>query len=108
MHTGEWPLREEWIEGGDAARESLRKVGANLRANFAVVALARHVDEHRDETIKAVAPRQHAHARVLLELQNRDREVIEQVLVDLEQLVARVLIDDIGERLAGVDRKSVV
>ena len=69
------PSREERIEGRHAADEGARQIFADLHADVAVVALARHVDQHRDETVEAVVPRQHAHARPLVELHDREREV---------------------------------
>ena len=75
---------------------------ADLDADVAVVAFARHVHQNRHEAVEAVTPRQHAHARPLVELQNCEREAVERVFVDLKQLVARIVLQHIGQRLAGM------
>ena len=84
-------FREERIEGAHAAVEGRGEILADPRPDLAVVAVARNVDQDRDEAVEAVAPRQHAHARALVELQDGERELIERVFVDLEQFVARIV-----------------
>ena len=96
------PSGKERIERARRGLEGVGQIVADLRAHVAVVALARHVDEHRHEAVEAVAPRQHAHARPLVELQDRQRELVERVLVDLEQLVARIVLQHVDQRLAGM------
>ena len=70
-----------------------------------VVAVARHIDEDRDEAVEAVPPRQHAHPRPLVELQDVEREAVERVFVDLKQLVARIGFQHVDQRLAGMARR---
>ena len=77
-------FREEGMEGADAAVEDFGEVVADALAHRAGVAVARHKDEHRHEAVEAIAPRQDAHAGPLVELQDRLRELVERVLVDLE------------------------
>ena len=84
----------------------LGEIVADRLAHAAVIAVARHIDEHRDEAIEAVAPREHAHARPLVELQDRQGEVVEHVLVDLEQLVARIGLQHVDQRLAGMSVRN--
>ena len=76
-------------------------------ADVAVVAVARHEDDDRDEAVELVAPRKDAHARPLLERQDGGGEVVERVLVDLEELVARIGLEHVEERLAGMARRVV-
>ena len=102
MDAHQRSFRKERIEGADAAVVGLGEIVADRLAHVAVVAVARHVDEDRDEAVEAVAARQHAHARPLVELQDRQREVIQRVLVDLEQLVARIGLQHVDQRLAGM------
>ena len=102
VHAHQRPFREERIERRDAADEGARQIVADLDADVAVVAFARHEHQHRHETVEAVAPRQHAHARPLVELQDGEREAIERVFVDLEQFVARIMLEHVGQRLAGM------
>ena len=102
MHAGQRRIVDVRIVGADVALEHLGEIFADLRAHLPAVALARHIDQHRDEAVEAVAPRQHAHPRALLELQDAQREMIERVLVDLEQLVARIGLQHVDQRLAGM------
>src|SRR5262249_56643138 len=69
-------------------------------ADTAVVSLARHKHEHRYKAVKAVMPCQDAHARSLVKLQNSHRKSIERVFVDLEQLVAWIVLKHIRQRFA--------
>jgi hypothetical protein len=80
----------------------IRQVVPDRLAGVAVVTIPRHEHEYRDEAVEAVAARQHPHARPLVELQDRQGEMIERVLVDLEQLVARIILQHVDQRLAGM------
>ena len=102
MHAHQWAFREKRIIGRDAADKGVGEILADLHANVAVVTLARHEHHHRHETIEAVVARQHAHARAFVELQNRQRKARQRLLVDLEQLVARILLQHVGQSLAGM------
>src|SRR4029079_8239404 len=75
---------EKRIKGRYTTDKNSRQIGADLRADVAVVALARHVHQHRDKAIESVAPRQHAHARTFIKLKNGEREAVECVFVNLE------------------------
>ena len=98
------PSRKERVEGAHEAVERRGEIIADQRPDPAVVTLARHIDQNRNETVEAVAPWQHAHARALAELQDGQREVIEQVFVDLKQFVARIGLQHVDQRLAGMTR----
>ena len=102
VHAHQRTFRKEWIERRDVADEGAAQIVADPGAQVAVVAVARHEHQHRDETVEAVTPRQDAHARPLAELQDGEREMVERVVVDLEQLVARKMLQHIGQRLAGM------
>ena len=102
MHPHQRTFREERIERRDAADEGAAEIIADPHADAAVVAFARNEYQHRHETVEAVAPRQHAHARPFVELQDGEREAIERVFVDLEQFVARIMLQHVGQRLAGM------
>ena len=90
------------MERTDAAVVGIGEIVPDRLAHVAVEALPRDVDQDRDEAIEAVAPRQNAHARPLVELQHRQRKVIERVVVELEQLVARIILQHVDQRLAGM------
>ena len=105
VHAHQRAFRKERIEGTHLAIERRCEIIADQRPDPAVVALARNVNEDRDKAVEAVAPRQHAHARTLAELKDGKRELIEQVFVDLEQFVARIGLQHIDQRLAGMARR---
>ena len=67
-----------------------------------VVPLERHVDEAREETPERVAPDEQPHAPPLAQMQDRDRRVVELILGDLEELVARIRLEDLDQRLVVV------
>src|SRR6202011_4369218 len=52
--------------------------------------------------VETVAPRQHPDAGPLVELQDRERKLIEHVLVDLKELIAGIAFEHIDQRLAGM------
>ena len=102
MHAHQRAFGEERVEGAHAALIGHGQIVADLSPDAAVIALARDIDEHRHEAVEAVAPRQHAHARPLVELQDRERNLIKRLVVDLEQLVARIGLQHVDQRLAGM------
>ena len=102
VHAHQRAFREERIERRNAPDEGAAEIIADLHADVAVVAIARHVNQHRHEAVEAVAPRQHAHARPLVELQDGERKTKQRVVVDLEQFVARKMLQHVGQRLAGM------
>ena len=102
VHAHQLAFREGRIVGAHAALVDLGEILADRGTHRAVVAVARHEHEHRDEAVELVVAREHPHARPLVELQDQHRELVERVLVDLEQLVAREGIEHVGQRLAGM------
>src|SRR6202042_938731 len=99
MHAYQRAFGEERIEGAYGTVERAGEIIADQCPDRAVVALARNVDEDRDKAVEAVAPRQHAHPRTVAELQDVERELIEQIFVDLEQFVARISLQHVDQRL---------
>jgi hypothetical protein len=71
-------------------------------ANVRVVALEREVDEAGDEPAERVPADEEPHAPALAEVEDAERDLVELVLADLEQLVARVGLEDLDERLVVV------
>ena len=67
-----------------------------------VPAIARHVDQAGDEAREGVAPDEQPDALALLQMQDLVDGLEQLVVADLEQLVARVGLDDVGQRLAGM------
>ena len=102
VHAHQRAFREERIERRDAPDEGAGEVVADPRADVAVVAFARYEHQHRHEAVEAVAPRQHAHARPFVELQDGEGEMIERVFFDLKQFVARIVLQHVGQCFAGM------
>ena len=69
-----------------------------------LIALARHEDEAGHEAPVHVLAHQQAQPLALAELQDRHRVALQVVGADLQQLVARIGLEDRGERLAAVAR----
>ena len=101
----ERPLRIGGIGGRDAALVDAGEELADAPAHRGVVAVLRHEDEHRDEAVELVGPRERADARPLGQVHDLDREAVERLLVDLEELVARIVLEHVEERAAGVARR---
>ncbi len=102
MHADQRAFREIRDKRRDFAVERGRQQPADGDARAAAVRLARHIDQDGDEALEPVVARQHPHARPLIELHDDRREVEQRVLVDLEQLVARIGVEHVGERPAGM------
>ena len=71
-------------------------------ADVGIVAVARHVEQDRDEIVEAVDARQHPHARPVGERRDDGGELEQLLLADLEQLVARIGVERRHQRLAGM------
>ena len=67
-----------------------------------VEALARQVDEAGEEAAERVPADEQPHAPALAEVEDAERGLEELVLRDLEQLVARIGLEDLDERLVVV------
>ena len=74
----------------------------DFEAHLGRVALARHINQAGHEPFLVVAAHQKRQARPQLQLEDTQREVVEVVLADLEQLVARVFLDNVAQRLGVV------
>src|SRR5262249_36186409 len=69
-----------------------------------VVLVARHVYETGDEAVERVAAQEHAGALALLQRAHALRDAAQVLDRDLEELVARIGLEDMAERLACVAR----
>ncbi len=95
-------IGEQHVEVRGAAVERLQQDRLELATQFGGVVLARHVDQARDEPLERVAPDEQAEALALAELQDAVRDLVQLVGRDLEQLVARISLEDVLQRLAEV------
>ena len=73
-----------------------------------VVAIARHVDQARHEPGERIAAQEQPDLLPLLEVQDLLSDPEQLVVVGLQQLVARIGLEDVGQRLAGVPRRRQV
>ena len=96
--------REIDVEIRGHAVERLGEDPLEALAQLAVEALARHEDEAGHEAAVRVLAREQAQPRALAELQDRRGMAVEIVGPDLQKLVARIGLEDRGERLAAVAR----
>ena len=73
---------------------------AEALAQRRIEALARREHQAAREAADGIAAREQRHPAPLLELQDAERVVVERVGIDLEQLVARIGVEDREQRLA--------
>src|SRR6185312_1577527 len=89
--------------GGEAVdRTGKRRFenGAKALAQRGVVAVARNVDETGDEALEGVAADEECDALAFLEIDDAERRRLQLVLANLEELVARIGLEDVQQRLA--------
>ncbi len=97
---------QQHVELGRGAREGIDQDLLELPAQLGRVVLARHEDQARHEASERIAPNEQAEALPLAELQDAVGDVGEFVGRHLEQFVARVAFQDVGQRLAEVARRG--
>ena len=82
------------IGGGDGL--------ADLFADARVVAIFRNVSERGDEAVEAVAADEHAGARTIEQMQDAACDVQQLLARHLPELFARIIFDDLAQRLGVV------
>ena len=70
----------------------------HLAAQGGVVAVARHIDHAGDETFEGIVAHEERGALTLLQVQHADGDLVQLLHRDLEQLVARIGLEDVDER----------
>ena len=93
-------LGKERVESAHPALVGSGEIIPDRLAHRAAVPFAGDVNKDRDETVESVAPRQNSHPRPLVELQHRQCEFVQRVLVKLKQFVARVILEHVDQCLA--------
>ena len=106
VQAGELTLGKGDRRGGDATAVAIGEKLADAVVDGGGVALARHIDEHGDEAVELVAARQHADTWPLAELQDGEGVGGERLHLELEHLVARIGLQHVGQRLAGMARRG--
>ena len=79
-----------------------RRICSTPSADVGVVPLEREVDERGEEPPERIASDEEAEAPPFPEVEDHERRVEELVLVDLEELVSRIALQDLHERLVVV------
>ena len=102
VHARQQRVAEQHVEVGALAGEGRHQDGLELLAQVGGIGLARHVHQAGDEALVRVAPQEQAQALALAGGQDAQRGVVELVLADLEQVVARVGGQDVLQRLGQV------
>ena len=92
--AGERTVRIGRVGGRDAAPIAAREELAHPPANLRVVAILRHENEHGHEPVEGIHPHQDPDAGMLCQTQDLQRRRKERALLDLEELVARVGLQD--------------
>ncbi|MNS90522.1 hypothetical protein D3C72_1245760 [compost metagenome] len=95
-------VRQLRIPGRDPTAPGLGQDAADALAQAGVEAFARNEAEHRDEAVERVLTREQPDARAVVQVQDAERRLQQLVLADLEQLVARVVLEDVLQALVVV------
>ena len=102
VHARQDGMAERDVEVGTLAVEGVHQQALELEPQRGVVGLARHVDQARDEAVVGVAPDEQAQPLAFGRGQDAHRDLVQVVLADLEQVVARIRGQDVVERLGQV------
>ena len=102
MHARQPAFGEGRVVGRQPALEDGLEIGADLLAHDAVVAVARHEDEDRDEAVELVGAHQRPHPRPLDQAENGGGVLPQDRHRHLEQFVARIALQHVDQRLAGM------
>ena len=87
------------VIGRDPAAVGLGQDLAGALAQVGIVAVARHEHQHRDEAVERVAPLEQPYARPVVEVQYAQGRGQQVVFRSLEQLVARIGLQDVAQAL---------
>ncbi len=102
MHPGQIAFGEVGGKGRDAPVIAVGEMFADPGADIGIEAVARQVNENGNEIIEPVDARQNPHARPVGQGGDHIGEFEKLVLGNLEQLVARVIVQRVHQRLSGV------
>ncbi|MNI04398.1 hypothetical protein D3C73_573200 [compost metagenome] len=96
------------VPGRDPAAPGLGQDGADALAQAGVETLARDEAQHRDEAVERVAAREQADARAVIQVQDAQRRIEQLVLADLEEFVARIVLQDGAQPLVVMAARGLV
>ena len=95
-------IAQQHVEVGGSAGEGRHQDALHLHPQVGRVGVARHEHEAGDEALERVAAHEQAQPLPVAEREDAERGVVELVVGDLEQLVARIGLEDVVERLGQV------
>ena len=94
MHAGQRRFRQVDLELRTLTVKRLHQNGLEALAQFRVVMFARRINEAGEEPAEGIAAHEQAGALPLAQAQNAHRHLVEFVRLDLEKLIARVLLQN--------------
>ena len=99
VDAGQRAVAEAGVVGRQASAVGLGENVPGLLAQVGIVAITRHEQQHRGEPVERVLALEQLHPRPIGQVQDAQRDLQQLVLADLEELVARVVLDDVLEAL---------
>ena len=98
-------VADQGVEGRARAVEGVLEYLDEILAQVGIEPVAGHVDQAGDEALERIAAREQAQARAFVQMHDAQAVLEKLVLADLEQLVARIGLQNVGQRLAGVAQR---
>ena len=102
VHPGEGTVAELRVKGREAATEGFPDQLAGLFTDLRVVPVARNEKQGRHETVELVTPDEELRAGTVMQVENAETDLQQIILVSLEQLVAREILDRVAQLLRRV------
>jgi hypothetical protein len=99
MDAREHGVAQQHVEVGARSGERREQDALQPHPQVGRVSLARNEHEARDEAVERVAADEQAQPLPIAQRQDAERRFVELVIGDLEQLVARIGLEDVVERL---------
>src|SRR5713101_2612540 len=90
------------VEFRAGAAEGLHQNRLRLLAQLGRVVFARCIDQARQEALEAIPPDEQPETLPLSQMQDPYRRAQQLILANLEQLVARIGLENVDQRLAGM------
>jgi hypothetical protein len=99
-------IAQQHVEIGGSAGEGRHQDALHLHPQIGRIGVARHEYETGDEALERVAAHEQAQPLAIAEREDAERGLVELVVGDLEQLVARIGLEDVVERLGQVPARG--
>src|SRR6185312_14743005 len=99
VHACQRGVGEARIGGRDPSAIGARQDAAGPRRQLGIVLVARQEEQQRGEAVERIAPLEQPNAWPVVEVQYAQRLGEQVVLAHLEELVARMVLDDVLQAL---------